>query len=157
MALEISRAFASHAPWRESSFLKIDVSKEDLLIDRVPEIISLDDIIPDTMSGEPIVPIPNNEEDSRPAEILADGLASLLNEKGVVQSISRFIDASAAHLEKRAGIIKTSMVVGVVFSAMVFLVIAALGWHKVISPEATTGLLGALIGYWFGQREGKPQ
>lgn len=39
------------------------------------------------------------------------------------------------------------------FSTLVFAGILIAGYFKIIPPEGTTGLLGALIGYWYGQRQ----
>jgi hypothetical protein len=43
--------------------------------------------------------------------------------------------------------------VGTCFSALIFVGIGVMGYLKVIPADGTMGLLGALIGYWYGQRQ----
>ena len=38
------------------------------------------------------------------------------------------------------------------FSLVVFGAIIGLGVYKVISPEVMVGLLGPMLGYWFGRK-----
>ena len=95
-------------------------------------------------------------EESHSSEILADGLAGLINKPEVAKSISDFLSALAKNKSEEPKLAKHTFGWGLAFSAFVFAGIGLLGWFKVIGAEATTGLLGALIGYWYG-RESKRQ
>jgi hypothetical protein len=96
---------------------------------------------------------PNGEELDSASEILSDAIGGLINQPDVTKSIAGLINAAAAKKTAEPTIIKTSMILGLIFSFLIFLGIGVLGWFKIISGEATTGLLGALIGYWFGQKQ----
>jgi hypothetical protein len=98
-------------------------------------------------------PDKDNEELDSASEILADAVGGVINQPDVTKSIATLITAFASHKTAEPKIIKISMILGLVFSFLIFLGIAVLSWFKVLSGEATTGLLGALIGYWFGQRQ----
>jgi|HubBroStandDraft_2_1064218.scaffolds.fasta_scaffold26053_5 hypothetical protein len=87
------------------------------------------------------------------SEILSDAIGNLLNQPEIAKSIGGFINAVAAKKAEEPAIVKTSMVLGLIFSFLIFVGIGVLAWFKIISGEATTGLLGALVGYWFGQRQ----
>lgn len=101
------------------------------------------------------LPVNAEDEPSQPGEILADGLAGLVNSPEFVKSASGFLDALAKNKLEQPKLAKHAFVWGLVFSALVFAGIAVLGWLKVIGAEATTGLLGALIGYWYGRESRK--
>jgi hypothetical protein len=87
------------------------------------------------------------------SDILADAIGGLLNQPDVAKSIAGLINAVATKKTAEPTIIKTSMVLGLIFSFLIFVGIGVLAWFKIISGEATTGLLGALVGYWFGQKQ----
>jgi len=89
-----------------------------------------------------------------PSEMLAEGAAKLLNEPGIAKSVAEFIAALAKNKSLEPRFIQTSYGIGLLFGLLVFFGIGLLGWLKVIGPEATTGLLGALIGYWYGREKG---
>jgi hypothetical protein len=93
------------------------------------------------------------EELDSSSEILSDAIGSALNQPDVTKSIAALINAAAAKKAAEPGIVKTSMILGLIFSFLIFVGIAVLAWFKVLSGEATTGLLGALIGYWFGRQQ----
>ena len=93
------------------------------------------------------------EEQSVASEILADALGQVLNQPNVTTSIAALINSLASHKAQQAKIVKTSMLLGMILCCIIFFGISVLAWFKVLSGEATTGLLGALIGYWFGHRE----
>ncbi|MEQ1883912.1 MAG: hypothetical protein ABL967_02555 [Bryobacteraceae bacterium] len=44
---------------------------------------------------------------------------------------------------------------GIVFSVVLLLVVSTLAWNDKISKEITAGLLGSLIGYWYGRERPK--
>jgi hypothetical protein len=78
-----------------------------------------------------------------------------LNKEQVANAVAQFIEAAAATQKKKPGTIKLSMILGILFSSGIFVGVAILGAKKIISGEATTGLIGTLIGYWFGQHHTK--
>lgn len=98
---------------------------------------------------------PEEEQPSHSSEILADGLADLMNKPEVAKSISDVLSAYAKTKLEEPETVKHHVRFGLVFNAFVFAGIAVLGWFKVIGAEATTGLLGALIGYWYGRESRK--
>jgi hypothetical protein len=77
-------------------------------------------------------------------EELAQGVADALNKK-------EFIAAIAEHVKCSARRKRMSPWLGASFSVLVLCGIGFLGYLKVISSEATTGLLSAVLGVWFGQ------
>ena len=98
---------------------------------------------------------PNEQDASTAGETLADGVAGLLNKETVAKAISNLVDAAADAQKKKPSTIKLSMILGILFSSGIFIGVALLGAKKIISGEATAGLLGTLIGYWFGQHQNK--
>jgi hypothetical protein len=111
------------------------------------------------MPDEIALPPDNSDEDvpeDDPAAILADGLAGFVNKPEFVEAVSKYVKSAAENLSARPTLTKISIRYGLAFSAMVFVGIALLGWLKVLPPDATAGLLGTLIGYWYGQRQTKP-
>jgi hypothetical protein len=83
-------------------------------------------------------------------------VAGLLNKEAVVKAVASFVENAAEAQKKKPGVVKLSIVLGSIFSAVVFVGIAIRGARHVITgEEATAGLLGTLIGYWFGQHQSK--
>lgn len=102
---------------------------------------------------------PNDEEQQEDEpleswEILAEAVGRLLNEPGIAKSIADLITATAKNKSQQPNLFKTSYGFGLLFGLLIFIGIGVLGWLKVIGAEATTGLLGALIGYWYGREKG---
>ena len=44
---------------------------------------------------------------------------------------------------------------GLGFSALVFILLCVLLWHDKITKELAAGLIGSLIGYWYGHQKDK--
>lgn len=106
------------------------------------------------MSDDKHPPPEENPEDDTAAEILADGVAGLLNKPEIAKGISEYLNATAKNKSAEPGFATWSLILNLAFSGLIFAGIVILGWYKVISGEATTGLLGALIGYWYGRERG---
>lgn len=96
---------------------------------------------------------PDQDMYATPSEILAEAVAKLLNEPGIAKSIAEVISTAAKNKSLQPNLAKTSWGLGLLFSLLVFVGIGLLGWLKVIGPEATTGLIGALVGYWYGREK----
>ena len=99
---------------------------------------------------------PNNEPDENS---YLSGVNSILEAVANVIDTEKFVDAARAWVrcwtENRPS--EASFRVqyfwgSLAFGLLIFAGIGVLGWLGVIPKEGTTGLLGILIGYWFGQR-----
>ena len=95
---------------------------------------------------------PGNEMPTTGGEI-AYALSELAANKDVAKAIADWITAAARNTSSKPSLGKTALWLGLTFSLLIFLGVGLLGWFKVLSAEATAGLLGSLIGYWFGQRQ----
>lgn len=84
---------------------------------------------------------------------IASGIANVIEKEKVVDAVANWVNAHANIKPKEHSLRWSAFVIGQVFGLVVFAGILLAGWHKIIGAEATTGLLGALIGYWYGQRE----
>jgi len=94
----------------------------------------------------------DGEEPSSPWDEFAYSVGQLIRRKEVREALKKWIDAQAENVPKnhsyRVQLLWSSML----FSLVVFGAIIALGIFKIISPEVMVGLLGPLLGYWFGKR-----
>ena len=96
-----------------------------------------------------------DESDEEDFSSLPDILRDLTTDKDVVKSVADWISAAAKNKACEPSLARHSLYLGYFFGCVIFFGIGALGWEHVISGEATTGLLGSLVGYWFGQRQRK--
>ena len=92
-----------------------------------------------------------------PWDVLAEAAAKFLQEPGITKAFGEIITAVAANKAKEPGHAKTTYGLGLLFGLLIFAGIGLLGGLKVIGPEATTGLLGSLIGYWYGRETNRPR
>ncbi|HET8924129.1 MAG TPA: hypothetical protein VFN26_14165 [Candidatus Acidoferrum sp.] len=95
------------------------------------------------------------EHDSAQEALLeiASAVANVIEKEKVVDAVANWVNAHANNKPKEHRLRWGVFILGQVFGLVIFAGILFAGWHKVIGPEATTGLLGALVGYWYGQRE----
>jgi hypothetical protein len=107
------------------------------------------------MPDENLPPEELPEDEPAPSEILAGGIADLLNKQEIADSLAQVLRAVAKNKSEEPHVAKFTFVVGMAFSAIVFAGVCILGWFKIISAEAVTGLLGALIGYWYGREQSR--
>jgi len=98
--------------------------------------------------------------DEEPTQILANSIRDLANDPTVAKSVADFIGRASnlmtAVAECRSAqpkIAIQSLRLSLGFGLLIFIGIGFLGYLKIVSGEATTGLLGTLIGYWYGQRQ----
>ena len=97
----------------------------------------------------------NDERDSgREALIeIANAIANVIEKDKVVDAVANWLNAHATNKPIEQRLHWRAFVIGQLFGIVVFAGILFAGWRHVIGTEATTGLLGSLIGYWYGQRE----
>ena len=102
---------------------------------------------------KPVVVVSPEPPLARGLNEVFEAAANTLEHEKVVEAITRWInskvDKSSADSEFR----RRSHYVGTCFSALIFVGIGVMGYLKVIPADGTMGLLGALIGYWYGQRQ----
>lgn len=91
-------------------------------------------------------------ENSPQAEI-GYAIADMLRTKEVAEAIKKWVGAAA---DARAGQYPHARLqawLSFAFGLAIFLTIGLLGWLKVLSGEVTAGLLGSLVGYWYGRHK----
>jgi hypothetical protein len=88
---------------------------------------------------------------------LSDALKSKASKEAVASLIAsaadvvkKYADGAPDRLEAQ----KRAVLQGTLLSAFMFVVIALLGWLRVITSESTATLIAALLGYLFFQRKG---
>lgn len=101
----------------------------------------------------------HNEEngpDNGPDEssyVIASAIATVLEDQKVIGAIGNWVNAHAVNKPHENKLRWGTLIMGQIFGLVIFVGVLIAGWQKIISTEATTGLLGALVGYWYGQRE----
>lgn len=83
---------------------------------------------------------------------VAYSVAELIKRKEVREALKKWIDAQSENIPKNHSFRVQALWSGVFFSLTVFGAIIFLGIKGVIKPEVMVGLLGPLLGYWFGRR-----
>ena len=68
-------------------------------------------------------------------------------------AVTEWSGLKAKQLEAQKKVSLRTYYWGLAFSAFVLLFLGALLWHDKISKELAAGLIGSLIGYWFGRHE----
>ena len=89
-------------------------------------------------------------------------LAAFLNNENIAKATSELVTTLGSTIKEWSGL-KTkelqsqkaislgSYFGGLGFSAFVLVILSALLWHDKITKELAAGLLGSLIGYWYGR------
>jgi hypothetical protein len=89
-------------------------------------------------------------------------LAQMLNKENIATAVSELV-VTLGHAIKDCSSLKTrefrnqraialgTYFGGLAFSAFVLIMLSALLWHDKITRELAAGLLGSLIGYWYGR------
>ena len=85
-------------------------------------------------------------------EIL-EAVANNLERDKIVEAIAGWIYSKTQMPAANDEFRRRSFYIGTAFSALVFIGVGIMGYLKVIPADGTMGLLGALIGYWYGQRQ----
>jgi hypothetical protein len=83
---------------------------------------------------------------------VAYSIADLIRRKEIREALKKWVDAQSDNVPKNHSYRIQVLWTGLIFSIIVFAAIIALGVFKVISPEVMVGLLGPMLGYWFGRR-----
>jgi hypothetical protein len=112
-------------------------------------------------SEEPAVDQNKDQEaNDEPKQILALALRDLANDPGVskavsevIQHCSKLIIAAADRKASQPKAALRSMIFSLGFGILIFVGIGVMGYLKIMNGEATTGLLGILIGYWYGKQQ----
>jgi hypothetical protein len=85
-------------------------------------------------------------------EAIQYALSDFIGNRDVAKSASEWISAKAKTVPQEPGIVKLSLWLGFTFGIVIFAGICALAYLNVLDQRVVAGLLGSLIGYWFGQR-----
>jgi cysteinyl-tRNA synthetase len=113
----------------------------------------------------------HDDEEDHPSNIEGEGqkafrlaLANLLNNEAVVNAVAELTKTvgnaltewsglKGKQLEAQKKVALRTYYSGLAFSAFVLLFLGALLWYDKISKELAAGLIGSLIGYWYGRHE----
>jgi hypothetical protein len=100
-------------------------------------------------------PQPPDEEitDSTPGDEVGFAVADLLRTKEVAEAIKKWVEAASISKAGEYPHARLQAWLSFAFGLVIFLLIGLLGWLKVLSGEVTAGLLGSLIGYWYGRQK----
>ncbi len=93
-------------------------------------------------------------------------LAALLKDLLVVQTIAALpktvseavkdrSDLRTKEIEAQRRVSARVFYFGLGFSAFVLVALSALAWHDKITKDVFAGLVGSLIGYWYGREKGR--
>jgi hypothetical protein len=91
--------------------------------------------------------------ENSPGDELGYAIADLLRTKEVAEAIKRWIDAASTNKAGEYSHARLQAWLSFAFGLVIFLTIAVLAWLKVLSGEVTAGLLGSLLGYWYGRQK----
>jgi len=104
------------------------------------------------------VPIPQAEDEDEGLAPASDevwlALADLLRKKELREALKKWIDVQADNVPKVHSFKVQHLWLSYLFALAVFVGIMMLAVFKVISPEVMVGLLGPMLGYWFGRKQG---
>jgi hypothetical protein len=111
---------------------------------------------PDEVGYDDEAEVPRVE--GRGAEALYLALADLIKSGAVTQIIDLYKQstehkAKETEAQRRFG--WKTYLVGIAFGALIFGAVCALRWHEKITQELAAGLIGSLIGYWYGRERGR--
>jgi hypothetical protein len=81
-------------------------------------------------------------------------IADLLRKKELREAFKKWIDAQADNVPKVHSFKVQHLWLSYLFALAVFAGIISLAVFKIISPEVMVGLLGPMLGYWFGRKQG---
>ena len=82
-------------------------------------------------------------------------IANLIQKEKLVEALSRWMESIPEGARKEERLRKHTAYVNMFFGLGIFSGICFLGYVKVLPSDATTGLLGALIGYWYGNQRSR--
>jgi hypothetical protein len=98
------------------------------------------------------LPPQNDGDPVSGSDAVGYALSDLLGNQEVMSSISQWISKNAEIIPTRTKMTRLSVWLGFVFGLAIFAGIAGLGYLKILNEQSMSGLLGTLIGFWFGQR-----
>jgi len=106
--------------------------------------------------SEVLIPPPEDEdEEIAPAsDEVWLALADLLRKKELREGLKKWIDAQADNVPKIHSFKVQHLWLSYLFAITVLASIILLAVFKIIAAEVMVGLLGPLLGYWFGRNKG---
>lgn len=102
-----------------------------------------------------VIDLPESEEkvDPRPSDEIRQALAEVIRNEKLIDVLKESVNAFLRNKPQEASLRLHSLWLGYFFALTVFAGIGILAWLKVLTGEVTAGLLGSVIGYWFGVRQ----
>ncbi|HWY05316.1 MAG TPA: hypothetical protein VNY24_00545 [Candidatus Acidoferrales bacterium] len=91
--------------------------------------------------------------ENSPGDELGYAIADLLRTKEVAEAVKKWVEATAQSKAGEYPHARLQAWLAFAFGMVIFLTIAVLAWLKVLSGEVTAGLLGSLLGYWYGRQK----
>ncbi len=86
-------------------------------------------------------------------DVLTQAAADLM--KGATVSFTEFVSLKGKGIEAEKRVALHMYYSGLLFSVILLGVITLMIWHEKLSKEVAAGLLGSLIGYWYGRDKPK--
>jgi hypothetical protein len=108
--------------------------------------------MPDELLEPPEQPEDEEREPASAWDEVAYSVAEVIKRKEFREAAKKWVEAQADNVPKNHSYRVQQLWAGWCFSLIVFSAIVALGVYKVISPEVMVGLLGPMLGYWFGRK-----
>jgi hypothetical protein len=105
------------------------------------------------MPEEPPTAPGDDIEENTPGDEVGYAIADLLRTKEVAEAVKTWVNAAAKSKQDQYPHAVLQAWLAFAFGLSIFLVIAALGWLRVLNGEVTAGLLGSLVGYWYGRHK----
>jgi hypothetical protein len=80
-------------------------------------------------------------------------LADLLRKKELREALKKWIDAQADNISRDHSYKVQHLWLSYGFAVVIFGGIVMLAVFKIITPEVMVGLVGPMLGYWFGRKQ----
>jgi hypothetical protein len=95
----------------------------------------------------------SNDDAVSGSDAVQYAVSDFIGNKEIAKSAAEWISAKAKTVPREPGIVKLSLWLGFLFGLAIFVGICVLAYLQVLDQRVVAGLLGTLIGYWFGQRQ----
>jgi hypothetical protein len=96
---------------------------------------------------------PGEPQETSGTDEIGYAVADLLRNEKVADAIKSWIESAKDHKGAELKHARFMAILSGVVGLVVLSIIALLGWKQVLSGEVTAGLLGSLIGYWYGRHQ----
>lgn len=103
-----------------------------------------------------VIELPDGEDErveAKPSDEIWLALAEVIRNEKLIEVFRESINAFLKNKPKETALKLHSLWLGYFFALALFVGIGVLAWLKVLTGEVTAGLLGSVIGYWFGFRQ----